>query len=133
MAPYFPDIILKYDSKLGELYFDIEIDEPYDFSSREPVHFVYDKYQSNYTNLDEERDIFFSRNNWVVIRFSEKQVIEQTENCIKFINEVITEINNLEFRFPRKLVLYSDNGWTYEDAKKMEANNYREKYLNYCS
>lgn len=131
VAPYFPDIILKYKSNLGELYFDIEIDEPYDFFTREPIHFNFDKNESNYTNFDEERDNFFSRNNWIVIRFSEKQVIDQTENCINFILEMISEINNLEFRFPRKLVMYNDNGWTYEEAKKMETEKYREKYLNY--
>jgi len=70
---YCPDFV--YND--GELYIDIEIDEPYDYVNKKPIHYV----GSN----DESRNCFFSENNWFVLRFAEKQIQDSPNDCIDFI------------------------------------------------
>ena len=61
---YQPDFVLI----LGNgIHIDIEIDEPYDGSSKIPTHF-YDKYLREFS--DQRRNDYYLRQNWIVIRFS---------------------------------------------------------------
>ena len=69
--PYEPDIVLK-DRSNKHILIDIEIDEPYDLSSRVPTHCL---------GRDNKRDDFFSRRGWVVVRFTEYQIVTQINEC----------------------------------------------------
>lgn len=77
---YYPDIVIVTDG----LYIDVEIDEPYS-NDGTPIHYQED-------NRDKARNEFFSENGWEVIRFSEKQVFNNTKECISFIGKYITTI-----------------------------------------
>ena len=61
---YKPDYILVSDNK--DVIIDIEVDEPYSFKESKPIHFI---------GKDDERDSFFIKEGWDIIRFSESQVV----------------------------------------------------------
>lgn len=118
--PYAPDFAF-IDRDSG-LHIDIEIDEPYISQSKEPIHFV---------GADDNRNYFFSSNNWVVIRFAEVQVAKQPLSCCKVIANTVYEIigdkahlNNLSAIEDLEPV----NCWTYEDSLFLAHQNYREIY-----
>jgi len=120
--PYEPDIVL-FDKNLN-LYFDIEIDEPYDGYFRYPTHCI---------NLEEEvkqdniRDLFFTESGWVVIRFTEKQVHCQANECIDYIKNVLNSIYNRAFLTDAKCE--RENQWDYNQCIQWQKIFYREKYL----
>ena len=113
---YIPDYVF-ICNKTG-LHIDIEIDEPYTFSEKIPKHYT----DSN----DDERNSFYLEMNWIVIRFSEKQILQDTEKCIEVIENTIKAIHNKS-----ELIVYTlkpDNRWSYEEALIMANNNARNKY-----
>lgn len=120
--PYEPDIVL-FDKNLN-LYIDIEIDEPYDGYYRYPTH---------YTNPEEEikkdniRDLFFTESGWLVIRFTEKQVHCQTNECIDYIQNVLNSIYNKNFTTEVKCE--KETQWDYNQCIQWQKIYYREKYL----
>jgi hypothetical protein len=121
--PYEPDIAL-IDEKDGlNLFVDIEIDEPYDGISREPMHFV---------GYDKERNKFFKYRGWLTIRFAEEQVWKQPESCCKFLFLVFNSIND-KILIPNELEVIDSIDfipqWTMEQAKKWSDIKYREDYL----
>ena len=83
---------------------------------------------------DDYRNQFFLEGNWIVIRFSEKQVVQEPEQCCFFIAQAIDTISGntkLCKRFDRKVKkLNLDHMWTVSDAKNMIKNKYRGGYLN---
>jgi hypothetical protein len=85
--PYEPDIVL-FDKKLN-LYIDIEIDEPYDGYYRYPTHCTNPEEE---IKQDDIRDLFFTESGWVVIRFTEKQVHCQANECIDYIQNVLNSL-----------------------------------------
>ena len=114
--PYEPDIVL-FDKKYN-LCVDIEIDEPYDGYYRYPTH---------EEGKDTTRDLFFTESGWVVIRFTEKQVHEQENECIDFIKDVLKSI--YENREVRTSTLQDVAQWDSQQAIRWEKEFYREKYL----
>ena len=82
--PYEPDFV--YIDKNSNLYIDIEIDEPYFYDAQtrqlKPCHIQ-----------DQKRDEFFLGAGWVVIRFSEYQIVSQPTSCCKLIAGVIAQIH----------------------------------------
>lgn len=114
--PYEPDIVL-IDRELN-LYIDIEIDEPYDGYYRFPTH---------ETEKDDTRDLFFTESGWVVIRFTERQVHKQEEECIAYIKDVLNSIYT--YRFEETSNCTSEPQWDYQQAVRWEKVQYREKYL----
>jgi len=113
---YFPDFAF-ICNKTG-LHIDIEIDEPYSFIEKLPIHHT----ESN----DNERNKFFLEKNWLVIRFSEKQIIQETENCIKVIENTITALQNKSDIIDTDLT--KEKKWSYEEALVMSYNNTRNEY-----
>jgi hypothetical protein len=87
LHPYTPDIALQVSKANRTLLVDIEIDEPWyqRGSERVPIHCLRNSQQR-------ERDEFFRDNDWVVIRFSEKQVVLQSEQCAWFIIGVLQTV-----------------------------------------
>lgn len=115
--PYEPDIVL-FDDDLN-LYIDIEIDEPYDGYSRLITHSIEGK--------DNIRNTFFKESGWIVIRFSEKQVHLQEEECIDTIRQVVNTIRSKGK--PQPLSIIKEVRWGRRQAIKWEKERYREKYL----
>lgn len=115
---YRPDVGVIWKEK--NIFIDIEIDEPYDIVSRKPIHYK--------GGNDRLRNDYFLDNGWVVIRFTEKQIVENCEevnNFVKFVLWVLSGDN----RFKSENRLEEVNRWSYEDALKWEGERYREVYL----
>jgi nucleoid DNA-binding protein len=115
---YKPDIALIWREK--NIYFDIEIDEPYDIISRKPIHYI--------GCSDELRNKYLQENGWFVIRFSEEQIV----NDIEYVRDVLLAILSYytdDKRFSTELKLNNTNRWSYEEAIEMEKACVRENYL----
>jgi len=120
--PYEPDIVL-FDKSLN-LYIDIEIDEPYDGYYRYPTHYINPEDEVKQDNI---RDLFFTESGWIVIRFTEKQVHCQVNECIDHIKNVLNSIYNRDFTDHVKCE--KENQWDYNQCIQWQKFNYREKYL----
>lgn len=114
--PYEPDIVL-IDRKLN-LYIDIEVDEPYD---------GYYRYPSHEAEKDDTRDLFFVESGWVVIRFTERQVHLQEQQCLAYIQDVLNSI--YMYRLEESSQCTSEPQWDYQQSVRWEKERYREKYL----
>lgn len=118
---YEPDIVVF--SEKFNLYIDIEIDEPYEglnnVDERKPIHYI---------DIDCNRNLSFTRRGWVVLRFSEKQIVLEPENCYNFLAELLYRLTqekiSYKLDFPN-----SEPRWSYEDAIEMSKNFFRENYL----
>lgn len=120
--PYSADFVLVHKSSLS---IDIEIDEPYVGDTKAPHHCI-DQ------GKDDIRNQFFTSNNWVVIRFSEKQAVKYPYSCCKAIASVIARVAG-DYTFLTRLQKVSDLPpdpmWTIKQAKKWANVNYRKTYL----
>ncbi|NJN12745.1 MAG: hypothetical protein HC815_34260 [Richelia sp. RM1_1_1] len=120
--PYSADFLIVHASGLS---IDIEIDEPYVGNTKAPHHCI-DQ------GKDKIRNQFFTNNNWVVIRFSEKQVVKYPYRCCKVIAQVIARVSG-DFTFLSQLnnvpSLPPEPMWTIKQAKKWAKDNYRRTYL----
>ena len=104
---------------------DVEIDEPYAGKSKKPTHCC-----------DVDRDIrrnqLFLEWNWIVVRFTEKQVVQAPLSCCKFIALAIAEVTG-DRSFLEQLEtepdLLSVKPWTTREARAMAKSNYRLTYL----
>jgi len=107
------------------LAIDIEIDEPYDGKTGKPHHCV-DQ------NKDQQRNRFFLERNWVVIRFSEYQVVKCPEGCCKAIAQVISQITGdyrglIKLQSIKDLLLHKQ--WKNKEAVYMAKTKFRQSYL----
>jgi very-short-patch-repair endonuclease len=66
-----PDFI--YEDKIKNVYIAIEIDEPYIYKTRTPLHFYGNE-------ADSKKESIYKSNGWTLIRFSEAQVVNYS-NC----------------------------------------------------
>ena len=126
VRPYEPDIAIIYTGNGLNVRIDIEIDEPYAAITNKPTHYIGcgDKY----------RDANLNSLGWIVIRFSEKQIYQQTNSCIKFVFEVVKSLDS-SIRVPSTIeaapVLNSEKQWTIIESQKMANNKERQKYLHH--
>lgn len=111
---YYPDFTL-ICNKTG-LHIDIEIDEPYTLLDKTPIHHT----ESN----DDERNRFFLNKNWIVIRFTENQIIKHSNECIELIDNVIIALQNKSELIDHNVPL--ELRWSYEEALVMSFNNVRQ-------
>ncbi|MEH2003508.1 MAG: hypothetical protein V7L00_33210 [Nostoc sp.] len=120
--PYTPDFA--YINKELNLYIDIEIDEPYVYPTGAPTHFVG-------AWKDSKRNRFFLAKQWIVIRFSEEQVICYPQSCCKTIAQAIaqvTENNWILNQFASFTDLQLMKQWTEAEAIDMAARGVRNNY-----
>jgi hypothetical protein len=100
-------------------HLDIEIDEPYSFINGELLH--HDR------SADNNRNKAFLNNNWGVVRFSEKQIINNPLSCVKLIEDVFEAVKErnwiVDFNGP------INEKWNYENCILMANSNYRNTYL----
>lgn len=107
------------------VWIDVEIDEPYDYKTGKPTHCSDDE-------RDRNRNSFFLNNNWIVVRFSEEQVVRYPASCCKEIALVIRRVTGIE-KYVHDLAeatsLAISPMWTSRQAKKMAKAKVRDKYL----
>jgi very-short-patch-repair endonuclease len=117
VGKYFPDFM--YADSDNRVYINIEVDEPYVFSTGKPIHCIGD---------DDERDDFFNSMNCTVLRFSEYQVVHHSISCVKLIRSII----EMKEKGTNRYQLYSlrDKRWTKRDAETFSDRQLREYYLN---
>ncbi|MEG4856431.1 hypothetical protein QUB75_01810 [Microcoleus sp. K1-B6] len=112
------------------LAIDIEIDEPYDGRTGKPHHCV-DR------NKDNQRNQFFLERNWVVIRFSELQVVKYPDGCCKALARVVSQITG-DYRGLVQLQnvkeLLPQKQWKVKEAVYMAKAKFRNSYIrnNFC-
>lgn len=119
---YEPDFLIESVDDNKNIFINIEIDEPYDGISRIPTHEIY---KDNY------RDLFFINRGYIVIRFTEKQVFEEANQCCEYIANVIKSID-ADYVVDKKNInksLSKQKQWDGLQAKKWALVNYRENYL----
>ncbi len=114
-----------YIDRVTHLHINLEIDEPYISTTRRPIHCLGDQ-------SDGDRNDFFLEKGWIVIRFSEAQVMTQPEACCKVIaREVfkLTAQSGLMNQFQGIGELLADPHWTWFEAQNMALRDYRLTYL----
>jgi hypothetical protein len=120
--PYSADIEIVLDNGLC---LQLEVDEPYDGKSRKPHH-CWDN------DKDTKRDRYFLSIGWVVVRFSEKQIVTNPKGCCGVIANLIvklTEDESLKDLAKLGESLERDSQWGEPEARLMEKLKLREKYL----
>lgn len=118
---YYPDFVFTYDN----LVIDIEIDEPYEIDEGSPIHYKND----SHSGVDDDRNRFFTKNGWCVIRFAEEQIYNQPSECIMFIEDFINSIKKGERVDLSSVCLKPIDKWTKEESNKMAYKKYRDNYL----
>ena len=107
------------------VWIDVEIDEPYDYKTSLPTHCADDE-------RDRNRNSFFLKNNWIVVRFAEEQVVRYPESCCKEVATVVQIVTGMT-RYSQALstvpTLMPTPMWTKQQAKKMAKAKFRDKYL----
>jgi len=105
------------------LHIDIEVDEPYAFKEREPVH---------YQDKDLKRNQFFSDRSWLILRFSEEQVVRYPDSCYKFLAQVVSKfVEEIDLSaFDSIPDLASQPQWTLGESREMLLRDYRQTYLH---
>jgi hypothetical protein len=107
------------------VWIDVEIDEPYDYKTSLPTHCADDE-------RDRNRNSFFLKNNWIVVRFSEEQVVRHPSSCCKEIASVIQIVTGMTMYsqfLATAPTLMPMLMWTKQQAKKMAKAKSRDKYL----
>ncbi len=116
---YVPDFM--YYDKENQIYIDIEIDEPYTFKEKKPIH---------YHSQDKRRNDSLVKSGWSVIRFSEHQIINQPDECCKFISDYLKYLYTKDiFHFKENSImeLTTHKCWNKEEAETLALNNSRNE------
>jgi very-short-patch-repair endonuclease len=122
-VPYSADFA--YIDKSLNLIIGVEIDEPYSYKTKSPTHCCDG-------DKDKKRNEFFLKNNWIVVRFAEEQVVCYPNRCCKLLAYVVGEITGdweLLKKFEKVPDLMTVKHWTTKEAKRMAKKGYRDKYL----
>lgn len=123
--PFEPDIAIICKNH-PSIRIDIEIDEPYAAFSRKPIHYI--------GCGDDFRDTCLNNIGWIVIRFTEYQVVSNPKECAAFIAQVLHRIQP-SMVLPNDFLSYSTpkeiKRWTEIEAKVMASENIREEYLKH--
>lgn len=114
--PYVSDFAYVND-KIG-LVLLIEIDEPYTIQNKEPIHLN-----------DNDRNSFFLKLNWIIIRFSEEQILMYPNESCNFISELILEFEEPSGRLGLPNSLPFIERWNDFNIHRLINSNYRENYL----
>jgi len=119
--PYKPDYIINIPEH--NLFIDLEIDEPYVYKTKQPIHFN-----------DDKRNTYFQDNGWSIIRFSEEQICKYPNLCCKIISEhigILTGESIWVEGFYEMGEIEMQKAWTKEDALKLANKSARQGYLTF--
>ncbi len=105
------------------LHIDIEVDEPYFLADKRPTHCLGD---------DHERNQHILSYGWVVVRFSESQVVQQPMSCCKVIADIVADLTGhvdpllMLDGIPELQIVPQ---WVRQDALEMAHQQLRRPYL----
>lgn len=125
---YYPDFCLCDWNK--NLFIDVEIDEPYAADDKTPIHYL-EQQNNRYVSVDSFRNTYFLECNWIVVRFSESQIVRNPDGCCRIIAEVICKVfpDAMRHKFDRLIAetspVQNDKFWTFNEAKEMARLNTR--------
>lgn len=116
---YYPDIVIQ----CGSVNVDVEIDEPYDFKTRKETHY--------WGCSDEYRNEYFTENDWIVIRFTESQIVKHLNACVNLIVDFVESFSYKGYDSFMRLheFEFQESLWTKEQSRMMAIENYRQSYL----
>ncbi len=123
IRPYEPDIAIVEKNYNKGLRIDIEIDEPYSAIDRKPIHYI--------GCGDDYRDRVFNHFGWLVIRFSERQVFLEPDECISYIQRIMSVADDSFIRNVPMAEPTPEKRWTETEANVMIAEKFRENLLNH--
>jgi len=119
---YEPD--LAYIDEQRGIFIDIENDEPYTLGKRIPTH---------YLGKDDQRNSDITAAGWIVLRFSEKQLIDTPARVVRTIMDVVRSIAP-DIEMPPVLQntqpVDTDPRWDYDTARLHAKSCYRDSYMN---
>ena len=126
-----PDYMLVFENKNFAIA--VEIDIPYSLDTREPEDYFNVVDNGTVFSFQEENNILLDKG-WCVIRFSEKQIVDQPLQCCKLISEIAGIFIGDDFSDILELDKKSDNVvrenfWSLEQCKFYAVHNFRESYL----
>jgi len=111
-----------YIDKVSGLHIDIEVDEPYIYGKKEPIHYI---------GKDEWRNELFNSRGWPVIRFCESQIICYPDSCCKEIAKLVSMVTGDKehvAQFGDIPSLPRIKRWTKAEAIQMAHQLYRDSY-----
>ena len=121
VSGYYPDIMVATNNNV---FIDIEIDEPYEMDSKKEIHYIGCE--------DATRDSRIANRNWIVLRFSEKQIMTDCTACSILIENLIKMVEEGSLKALDEILSIrasiEDDRWRKEDARMMAINNYRKSY-----
>ena len=119
---YEPD--LAYIDEQRGIYIDIENDEPYSMGKRVPTHYI---------GNDDERNRNITSAGWIVLRFSEQQVIDTPSRVARTVMDVVRSIAP-DVEMPKclrdVLPVEPDPRWDYDTARSRAKSRYRDSYMD---
>ena len=118
---YYPDLTVVTSNGVN---IDIEVDEPYEMATKKEIHYI--------GCSDEDRNAVLTSKQWIVVRFSEKQIITDCSSCTRIIEQLkqfveTGDISALENVLSLKNSM-QDKRWTKEESRLMALSNYRNTY-----
>ena len=116
-SEYYPDYI--YQDKENHVYIDIEIDEPYNLKTLEPIHLK---------ETDVIRNSFFTSNYWYVVRFAEVQILKDSSRCLKILEDLISSIEAGEKHVRMDTIRL--RRWDKSSSEAMARNKVRSQLYN---
>lgn len=125
VSGYYPDLMI---STNNNVYIDVEIDEPYEMESKKEIHYI--------GCSDDERNERITQKEWLVIRFSESQVINKCTVCTNIIEKIkeLIETGNIQLLDSINDLFESikEKRWTKEEALMMAIEDVRniKSYAN---
>lgn len=123
---FIPDFF--YQDPESNLHIDIEIDEPYDFKSKTPTHYLIGPKM----HLDDSRNNYFNNLGWFVVRFTELQIIRFPNQCCFVISKLINEIIGKRYHKQNiNISLETVDCWTQEEAIKMVDDGKRDFFQEF--
>lgn len=129
-----PDMVFHDDA--SKLTIAIEVDEPYVYATKEAIHYIWVDGENPRPGPDDEMNERMLRSGWVVVRFSERQVVQLTQACVSFIahlrddlclREQLIDVHRFMgyYNFPDR---ERDLRWTAQEAEEMAFRDYRNTY-----
>ena len=119
---YEPD--LAYIDEQRGIYIDIENDEPYTIGKHIPTHYI---------GKDDERNRHITSAGWIVLRFSERQFIDEPASVARTVMDVVRLIAP-DVEMPKRLRDVSpvdpDPRWDYDTARNRAKSRYRNTYMD---
>jgi hypothetical protein len=127
---YVPDFV--FHDSVTNIHIDIEIDEPYVLKTGKPTHYLY-KTRNGQRSIDLNRDLWFTKRGWFVLRFCEQQILKNPEDCIVLIENLFYSLRKL---ISQNVLIFSPSKvenikpWTIIDSMSLFKNKYRERLYN---